>query len=207
MAPLPGALYTEGMNPLHTAPLQGPLILHHRTPAELHDSLTQTLATRKQPREKGTWLFTYGILAKNPPFTPVVTKALKFPGFHRTFNLADPLNRGTPESPGLTLGTAPGGTCKGLAYLINAEQTEEALARVWEQEMLLPFYIPTWKTLEGEEYLVMETDPESPALRPHLTEAQTTAIIAESCGEAGSNLQYLNDILTIYTAHHSPPIL
>lgn len=190
-----------------STPLKLPLHLHQRSPAERETSLSQTLAQRPGAPTSPIHLFVYGILAKNPPFTPAQTYPLELPDYHRSFNLADPLNRGTPYAPGLTLGLEPGSTCKGLVLVISPEDIRPALTKVWQQEMLLPFYLPTWLTHQGQEYLTMLTDPHSPALRPNLSQAHITATISYAMGNAGSNLQYLEDILTVYTAWHSPPIL
>jgi cation transport protein ChaC len=87
----------------------------------------------------GLWLFVYGILAADPPFRFVERRTALMEGRQRRFVLADPMNRGTPEAPGLVLGLEPGGSCSGLAYRIAPSDSREALAAVWRQEMALPF--------------------------------------------------------------------
>lgn len=180
--------------------MQTPLNLHHRTDAELTTNLNQTLS-RKKSSEEGVWLFVYGLLAKAPPFQSEQQKTVTLQGYQRRFNLADPLNRGTPAMPGLTLGLVPGGTCEGISYFIPQSEVHKSLTKVWQQEMLLPFYTPTWLEIDGTETLTMLTDPSSPALRPELALPETIRIISTAKGEAGTNQEYLSDVISAFGVH------
>ncbi|TKW61373.1 MAG: hypothetical protein DI628_01740 [Blastochloris viridis] len=172
------------------------LILPHRPQAELETSLDKTLKD-KSDLHRGVWVFVYGLLAYNPPFKYVSCQPQVLQGWQRRFNLADPHNRGTPSSPGLTLGLEQEGECHGVSYLLSAVEAHEALRKIWEQEMLLPFYIPTWMDIEGRSQLVMMTDPASPALT-HPGPQETLYVIATAKGKAGTNQAYLENVIDAF---------
>jgi len=52
------------------------------------------------------------------------------------------LGRGTPEQPGLTLALEPGGSNKGIAYRISANNAEQELKLIWNREMIGGSYLP-----------------------------------------------------------------
>ncbi|PZP40110.1 MAG: hypothetical protein DI585_02055 [Pseudomonas fluorescens] len=172
-----------------------------RRPSQQLRNLNATLKA-KPPSAAGTWLFVYGLLAKRPPFKYVHAKPFTLLGWHREFHLADPLNRGTPTSPGLTLGLIPGGECPGIAYLLSDTETHQSLIPVWEQEMLLPFYAPQWIQHDGHMLLTMTTDLASPALWTGLSLTETAALLGTRQGTQGTNYEYLTDVIQAFEAAH-----
>ncbi|RYD50599.1 MAG: hypothetical protein EOP52_13560 [Sphingobacteriales bacterium] len=180
-----------------------PLKLPQRSSTQLQHSMEQTLAQHPSPHQ-GVWLFVYGHLAKQPPFKFVTQKPWVLRGWQRSFHLADSLNRGTSNAPGLTLGLQPGTQCAGMAYLLSWAECTQALMPVWEQEMLVPFYTPQWLQSEGTLLLTMVTDPASPALWQPLSVTETAAVIASSSGAQGSNTTYLTDVIDAFAEHHQP---
>ncbi len=56
-------------------------------------------------------------------------------GYHRAFCIYSQRYRGTPERPGLVLGLRPGGSCRGIAFRIDAGRREEVFAYLHEREM------------------------------------------------------------------------
>ncbi|RYD50746.1 MAG: hypothetical protein EOP52_13050 [Sphingobacteriales bacterium] len=184
---------------MHTLPLKLP----RRSQSQLQQSLMQTLALHPSP-QKGIWVFVYGLLAKNPPFRFIHHMPVTLPGWQRHFHLADPLNRGTSDAPGLTLGLQPGTQCAGMAYLISWEEAHTSLTAIWEQEMLVSFYTPQWLEFQDTLLLTMVTDPTSPALTQPLSIAETATVIASSSGSQGANLTYLTDVIAAFSPHHPP---
>jgi cation transport protein ChaC len=94
------------------------------------------------------WLFGYGSLMWNPAFRFAERRVAHLRGWHRRFGLWSPLGRGTPERPGLVLCLDRGGSCRGLAFRIAAEDLESELALVWAREQLTAAYAPRWVALE-----------------------------------------------------------
>lgn len=87
------------------------------------------------PNDAGPlWVFAYGSLMWDPGFAfdqcaPAVLK-----GYRRAFCVLSKAHRGTPERPGLVLGLAPGGTCRGIVYRVSGGREAEAQAYLFERE-------------------------------------------------------------------------
>jgi cation transport protein ChaC len=148
------------------------------------------------------WLFVYGALAADPPFRPAEQRVATLPGYSRCFNIADPLNRGTAEAPGLVLGLERSGACDGLAYRIEPGCLETDLMTVWRQEMRLPAYVPVWAEAHAGggpiPVLVFDTRRDGPLYRPGLADAAIAEWIAGSAGEAGANVDYWRDTVEAF---------
>ena len=77
------------------------------------------------------WLFAYGSLLWEDELRDAAAEPALLRGYHRSFCLYSYDYRGTPGSPGLTLGLDRGGSCRGAALRLTAG----ALDRVWRREM------------------------------------------------------------------------
>ena len=87
-----------------------------------------------EPSAGPLWVFAYGSLMWDPGFAfdhcaPAVLK-----GYRRAFCVLSKSHRGTPERPGLVLGLAPGGTCRGMVYRVTPERKAEVQAYLFERE-------------------------------------------------------------------------
>lgn len=164
-----------------------------RDEAALQRSIDETLAER--PTGEGVWLFVYGSLAASTPFRFEARERATIEGLRRSFCLHDPVNRGTGEAAGLTLGLEPGEACEGLAYHLAGDDMREGLARVWRQEMRFPCYVPRWANARfstgTRPVIVFDTDRESPLYAPERDEGETVERITGSAGPAGTNADYL----------------
>ncbi len=167
--------------------------LQARDEAALQRSIDETLAER--PAGEGVWLFVYGSLAASPPFRFEARERATLEGLRRSFCLNDPINRGTGEAAGLTLGLEPGEACEGLAFHLAGDDMREGLARIWRQEMRFPCYVPRWADARfatgTRPVIVFDTDRESPLYRPETDEGETVERIAGSAGPSGTNADYL----------------
>ncbi len=116
-----------------------------RSDAELEDSRRAMLSTE----EPGTdiWLFAYGSLVWNPAFRFRERRVGIVHGYHRRFCLWSHIGRGTKDNPGLVLGLEPGGSCRGVAYRIAADEVETELGIIWRREMVSGAYLPRWITV------------------------------------------------------------
>jgi cation transport protein ChaC len=144
------------------------------------------------------WVFGYGSLIWNPGFAFEERRTARLAGFRRAFCLRSIRYRGTPEAPGLVLALdpAPQAECRGVAFRVAPERTEEVRAYLRWREMATDSYHETFQTVEVDDHgrvqalaYVMDTTHEQYALLD--LEAQAT-IIATSHGPAGPNRDYLH---------------
>ena len=88
------------------------------------------------------WVFAYGSLMWSPDFTFAERKAGRVHGYHRSLCILSNRYRGTPDKPGLVMGLCPGGSCRGMAFRVQASQAKEVLNTLWKREMLNKVYTP-----------------------------------------------------------------
>ncbi|MHA1538005.1 MAG: gamma-glutamylcyclotransferase [Alphaproteobacteria bacterium] len=164
---------------------------------ELVASRRQTLALAGG---EDVWVFGYGSLIWNPAFHFAEKRIGTIHGFHRRFCLWTPIGRGTKEFPGLMLGLERGGSCRGLAYRIEADKVECELDIIWRREMVSGAYAPRWVTMRGDAtggnegpvraiaFVINHTHERYAGLLP---EARVAAIIAKAEGGLGRCCDYL----------------
>ncbi|AFZ33292.1 ChaC family protein [Gloeocapsa sp. PCC 7428] len=129
--------------------LQSGLDLRVLNETELEQSIQDILKGRSH---SDVWIFAYGSLIWNPTVKFSDRRVGMIYGWHRRFCLWTPLGRGTPENPGLMLGLDRGGSCRGIAYRIPAEDVLTELLILWRREMVVGSYTPRWvKVVDGKE--------------------------------------------------------
>ena len=96
------------------------------------------------------WVFGYGSLMWDPGFPHIESRTALLRGYHRAFCVYSLRYRGTPEAPGLVLGLDRGGSCRGIAYRVAAEDRDDVLAYLWEREMFTRTYQPKHLAVEVE---------------------------------------------------------
>lgn len=156
-------------------------------------------AAQPTPGESGLWVFGYGSLMWDPGFEFEESVSALLRGYHRDFCIRSIMYRGTPERPGLVLGLAPGGACRGMAFRVVPRLAEETLAYLHEREMVHYVYHPRrvrlelgGRTVEAHTY-VADTRDESFCGRLSIEAA--AALIARSSGIRGPNRDYLENTL------------
>ena len=141
------------------------------------------------------WLFAYGSLIWNPQVRFEEQRVGIVHGYHRRFCLWSRINRGTPDRPGLVLGLDRGGCCGGLAYRIAAKNVLAEMRELWEREMLLGSYHPTWVNFRagGEELrtLAFVVNRGSSGYTGRLAESAMLEALHTACGRYGSCADYL----------------
>ncbi|MEQ8965750.1 MAG: gamma-glutamylcyclotransferase [Azospirillaceae bacterium] len=151
------------------------------------------------PQGSDMWVFGYGSLMWNPEFDYLdCVPALLF-GWHRTFCVYSHRYRGTPERPGLVLGLDAGGSCRGMAYRVAAENVDSTLDYLWEREMVTGVYRPSMLSLrlgagrDGGRIRAVGfvVDRHHPQYAGGLDMEAATDIICTGHGLRGPNADYL----------------
>jgi cation transport protein ChaC len=145
------------------------------------------------------WIFGYGSLLWDAPFTPTAVLPARLSGWQRAMCVWTALARGTPDCPGLSLGLIPGGGCEGLAFQIAMADRDAALAAIWQREMWTDIYHPTWVGLDMDgtriEALTFVINQASPQYAGELSQAEMIRHIALARGERGPCRDYLGDTI------------
>lgn len=93
------------------------------------------------------WVFGYGSLIWNPEIGYERADLGRVHGYHRSFCIDSTHYRGTSEAPGVVLGLDRGGSCIGVAFKLHHVNRRDAIARLYEREMLGNVYTPTIATV------------------------------------------------------------
>jgi cation transport protein ChaC len=161
---------------------------------QLQDSLAAAL--ERWDRCSPSWVFGYGSLIWKPEFEFEAREPARLHGYHRRLCLRSVLYRGTEDYPGIVFGLDRGGSCLGMAYEIGAAQVPAVFHRLWEREMMLGSYHPTWlkaRLLDGRpvEALAFVVRRDAFNYCGLLDEETVVTILATACGARGTSLEYL----------------
>ena len=155
----------------------------------------------------GIWIFGYGSLMWNPGFPHEEARPALLRGYHRDFCIYSYDYRGTPERPGLVLGLARGGSCRGMAYRVSRADRRAALDYLHEREMASYTYEPRRLPVAvGRERVLSRiyvADHTHPNYAGRLTIEETARIIARARGRRGPNRDYLVNTLCHLAARGS----
>ena len=141
------------------------------------------------------WVFGYGSLMWDPGFPYVQCARARVYGFHRALCVYSTRWRGTADRPGLVLGLAPGGACRGVAYQVAADDVDTVLAGLWAREMRRRAYEPRlFRARVGSREihaLGFIANVAHPAYAGELTIQERAFLVATCCGDRGTNVDYL----------------
>jgi glutathione-specific gamma-glutamylcyclotransferase len=146
------------------------------------------------------WVFGYGSLMWRPGFAFVERKAAVIHGRRRAFCIYSVHHRGSPSRPGLVLGLAPGGSARGTAYRVAAENWDETYAYLCEREQPTETYVEAWATVRAEDgqapkALIFLSDLRHPQWAGDLDFETQARLIAGASGLSGRNVDYLRDLV------------
>jgi cation transport protein ChaC len=160
---------------------------------------------RAQTVGQDLWVFGYASLLWRPEFEAEEQHLTRVWGWHRALKMWSHLNRGSPECPGLVFALLPGGSCQGVAYRVARDQAETVLVRLWEREMPMDVYTPSWlpcATPQGTVRALAFTLPRSsPSYTGHLPAERYRQIFQQSCGRFGTTLDYALQTYRSLQAH------
>ena len=150
------------------------------------------------------WVFGYGSLMWKPGFDFVERRLARLDGFSRRFGMWSWHYRGTREVPGLVLGLdwAPGQSCTGVAFRIEATREREIRDYLQKRELISYAYFETLQrlTLLGAapseettcDALCYILDRTHPQYAGGLSLEDQAACIARASGRSGPNAEYLH---------------
>lgn len=142
------------------------------------------------------WVFGYGSLIWRPGFPFQERRVARLMGAHRALCVYSWVHRGTTERPGLVLGLDRGGTCRGIAFRVRAEDRDAVVTYLREREQVTAVYLerlrqirfPDGTTAAALTYLV---DRRHPQYAGKLDETAQLEIVAEAIGKSGPNRDYV----------------
>jgi cation transport protein ChaC len=148
------------------------------------------------------WVFGYGSLMWRPDFPHVERRPARLAGAHRALCVYSWVHRGTPERPGLVLGLDRGGTCRGVAFRVAAEDWDAVLANLRLREQVTAVYLERMREIRfadgaAARALTYLVDRSSGQYAGKLDEDQQFRLIAHARGRSGENRDYV-----INTAAH-----
>jgi len=98
-------------------------------------------ATGISEPDQDLWVFGYGSLMWRPGFDFVERQLAWLRGYHRALCIYSHVHRGTPERPGLVLGLDRGGSCRGVAFRVEAAKADATVAYLRAREQVTSVYV------------------------------------------------------------------
>ncbi|MHB2168366.1 gamma-glutamylcyclotransferase [Alsobacter sp. R-9] len=148
------------------------------------------------PDRGDMWVFGYGSLMWNPGFPFVERQQAILHGFHRSLCVYSYVHRGTPERPGLVLGLDRGGSCRGIAFRVAAEEAKAAHAYLTAREQVTSVYVEMWRRvrlLDGRTVAALSyaVDRAHEQYARALPRAQLLHHVRNGVGVSGRNPDYV----------------
>jgi glutathione-specific gamma-glutamylcyclotransferase len=144
------------------------------------------------------WVFGYGSLMWRPGFTFQERQIAVTYGYRRALCIRSWVHRGTQENPGLVLGLARGGSCKGVAFRVASSDSAQVLDYLRERELVTNVYqerVMPARLADGRvmKVLTYVADPHHEQYEePHAPEI-AAGIVAHARGVSGDNMEYLGN--------------
>ena len=142
------------------------------------------------------WVFAYGSLMWNPGFPYADSSPGIVHGYHRKLCLWSVRYRGTEEQPGLVLGLARGGSCRGYSYRIDRSHQDEVLDYLCDRELITGAYNAKicQVTLDSGRKVNATTfvsKPDHPHFAQGLANHDTIRVVNSAKGFRGCNKEYV----------------
>ncbi|MGH8602933.1 MAG: gamma-glutamylcyclotransferase [Gammaproteobacteria bacterium] len=169
------------------------------------DAMVETLLLEYKPEE--LWVFAYGSLIWSPEFEFLESRSATAYGWHRSFCLKLTRWRGTRELPALMLALDRGGSCKGLAYRLPAQDHFKQLGQLMFREIDAnpPTNVPRWISVKTDtgilRALAFVAARDGKAYAGKLSMERVAHVLARAAGHWGSAAQYLFRTVTMLEEH------
>lgn len=142
------------------------------------------------------WVFGYGSLMWSPGFEFVEKVVATLQGYHRALCILSVHHRGTVEKPGLVLGLDRGGSCRGLAFRVDASKADHVIAYLRDREQVTSVYRETkhrLRLIDGRrvEAIAYTADRSHPQFASKLPFDQLLERVRHSVGVSGRNPDYI----------------
>jgi len=148
--------------------------------------------------ESGFWVFGYGSLIWQPEFVYSKKHIATLQGYARSFCMWSMHHRGTEKHPGLVLALdeQADAQCRGVAFFVEADHAEKALADLRERELVSSAYyeetlevtLETGEKVDAVSYVVNRDHAQYCGGMPLEQQAD---VIAHAVGGRGPNTEYL----------------
>lgn len=148
------------------------------------------------------WVFGYGSLIWNPGFVYRSAQLGLLRGAHRALSIISHHYRGTPERPGLVFGLSRGGSCRGMAFEVEAAQWPEVRGYLDARELVTNVYRDVMRPVvlaDGRRVsaLAYVVDERHEQYAGPLSVEEQLAMVRAGVGSAGPNVDYV-----LNTARH-----
>ena len=146
------------------------------------------------------WVFGYGSLMWRPGFEHVACEPARVIGLHRAPCIYSWVHRGTRERPGIVLGLAKGGSCRGIAFKVEQSKREKVIDYLRARELVTNVYVETERNaiLESGESVRVVTyiaDPHHEQYAGQLSIDALVQQISGAVGQSGDNESYILETL------------
>ena len=148
--------------------------------------------------ENRLWVFGYGSLMWRPGFAFETQVPGLLIGAHRALCVSSIHHRGTPERPGLVLGLAPGGACRGVTFSIPAEAKDDTIAYLRAREQISEVYVEAYRRVrlaDGSGRIVQALTYLADHTHAQFVDAldleAQVRIVRNGLGPSGANIDYV----------------
>lgn len=148
------------------------------------------------------WVFGYGSLIWRPGFSYRNAVPALLRGAHRSLCIYSHRHRGTPERPGLVFGLVRGGSCRGMAFEVEATRWQAVHDYLNAREMDSGIYLEATRPItlgDGRvvSALAYVVDQRHVQYAGRLAIAEQARLVRAGVGESGANPEYV-----LETARH-----
>jgi len=137
-----------------------------------------------------------------PGFDHVETCPALLRGAHRSLCVYSVVHRGTEKKPGLVLGLDAGGSCRGIAFRVDAKRSSETLDYLRSREQATMVYLETLRPvtlLDGSgrkvKAVCFVVDRNHPQYAGRLPVSRQAELVRTSEGASGHNVEYVANTL------------
>lgn len=122
-------------------------------------------------------------------------------GYHRAFCIYSHVHRGTPEQPGLVFGLDVGGSCRGVAFRVEAARAEDTKRYLFAREQVTSVYLDVIKPVElldegrRVDALCFIVDRQHAQYAGALPFERQVELIVKGKGSSGENPEYLESMV------------